>query len=509
MKWILCQIKSTLGNFEQNRKNIQSLIQKYKSFDLLIFPEMHLMGYPPEDLLEKTHFIKKQEKELKKIKCSKDGPAVLFGACATGKNQIFNSAIFKHRNTTKIFHKKFLALSDTFDEKRFFSSSKNEFNILNFKNKRILILICEDLWKIQKLPKSISAVICINASPFFPEQIKNRISYAQKIVKKTKTPLIYLNTVGTQDELIFDGSSFVLNQKGELSIQGDSFKEQILSLNPWDLKKQKTRKKISNIQMKKSAIQLGIKNFISQSGFKKVHLGLSGGLDSAFLACLLVDVLGSKNVTAFFLKGPFNPQLSQNLSLELSKELDIQWIEQPIISAYKHICRQQKKLSSIARQNIQARLRALFLMAYSNTHHSLLIGAGNKSEIALGYATLYGDLSGALFPIGDLYKTEIQKMAQTFYSSKTMNKILKRKPSAELLKNQFDEDDLPPYKTLDPILKKLIEKRKWPKTSLEKEIFSKILKTEFKRKQTSVILKVSSKSFGKGRRYPIHVDYSP
>ena len=220
-------------------------------------------------------------------------------------------------------------------------------------------------------------------------------------------------------------------------------------------------------------------------------------------------LLDQKNVTSFFLKGPFNPQLSQNLSLELSKELNIKWIEQPIISAYKHICQQQKKLSSTARQNIQARLRSLFLMAYSNTHQSLLIGAGNKSEIALGYATLYGDLSGALFPIGDLYKTEIQKMAQTFYSSKTMNKILKRKPSAELLKNQFDENDLPPYKILDPILKNLIEKRKKPNTLLEKEIFSKILKAEFKRKQSAVILKVSSKSFGKGRRHPIHVDYSP
>ena len=189
--------------------------------------------------------------------------------------------------------------------KRDFFSSKQEFNILNFKNKRILILICEDLWKIQKLPKSISAVICINASPFFLEQIKNRISYAQKIAAKTRTPLIYLNTVGGQDELIFDGSSFVLNQKGEIFIQGDSFKEQILSLNPWDLKKQKNRKKISNIQMKKSAIQLGIKNFISQSNFKKVHLGLSGGLDSALLACLLVDALGSKKRHFFFSQRAF------------------------------------------------------------------------------------------------------------------------------------------------------------------------------------------------------------
>lgn len=508
MKWILCQTKSTLGNFEQNRKTIQNLTKKHKDADLLIFPEMYLMGYPPEDLLELKHFIKKQERELHKIKYEKNSPALLFGAC-TSKEKTFNSALFKDKNKVQIFHKLFLALSDTFDEKRFFSRSENSFNILNFKNKKILILICEDLWKVQKLPKSIDAVICINASPFFPEQIQNRISYAKKIAKKTKAPLIYLNCVGAQDELIFDGSSFVLNEKGEVCIQSTSFKEEVICINPWNLKKQKIRKKISDIQMKKEAIQLGMKEFILHSGFKKVHLGLSGGLDSALIACLLVDIFGTKKVTALFLEGPFNPKLSKNLSRELSKELGISWIEQPIVSTYDHIHRQHKRLSSIAKQNIQARLRSLFLMAYSNTHHSMLIGTSNKSELALGYATLYGDLSGALFPIGDLYKTEVQKMTKIFYPSQTMKQILKRKPSAELLKNQFDEDDLPPYDILDPILKNLIEKRKPPKTKLEKGIFSKVLNTEFKRKQSAIILKVSSKAFGRGRRYPIHVDYSP
>ncbi len=508
MKWVLCQIKSTLGNFEQNRKTIQNLIKKHKGADLLIFPEMYLMGYPPEDLLEQNYFIKKQEKELKKIKLKQDDPAILFGAC-TSNSKIFNSAVFKYKNKVNFFHKIFLALSDTFDEKRFFSPSKNSFNILNFKNKKVLILICEDLWKIEKFPKPIDAVICINASPFFPEQIKTRITYAQKISKRTKAPLIYLNRVGSQDELVFDGSSFVLNEKGEISVQGSSFKEQILSINPWLLKKHKTRKKIPDIQMKKEAIQLGIKEFILYNGFEKVHLGLSGGLDSALLACLLVDIFGSKKVTALFLEGPFNPKLSKNLSKELSKELGMTWIEKPIISTYQHIHHQHKKLSSIAHQNIQARLRSLFLMAYSNTYHSMLMGTSNKSELALGYATLYGDLSGALFPIGDLYKSEVQKMVKIFYSSQAMNKILKRKPSAELLKNQFDQDDIPPYEILDPILKNLLEKRVPPKTQLEKEIFYKILKTEFKRKQSPIILKVSSKSFGRGRRYPIHVNYLP
>jgi len=509
MKWILCQTKSILGNFEKNRKSIQKLIKKHSDADLLIFPEMYLMGYPPEDLLEQSHFIKKQEKELQKIKCRKSDPALLFGACINNDKKTFNSAVFKDKNKVQIFHKEFLAITDTFDEKRFFFPSDTSSNILSFKTKKILIIICEDLWTIQQTPISIDAVICINASPFFPEQIQNRIFYAQKITKKTKDPLIYLNCVGAQDELVFDGSSFVLNEKGEMSVQGPSFKEEIISINPWDLKKQKIRKKTSNIQMKKEAIQLGIKDFILHSGFKKAHLGLSGGLDSALLACLLVDVFGPRKVTSLFLEGPFNPKLSKNLSRALSKELGIAWIEQPIISTYKYICRQHQKLSSIAKQNIQARLRGLFLMTYSNTYQSMLIGTSNKSELALGYATLYGDLSGALFPIGDLYKTEIQKITRIFYPSQTMNQILKRKPSAELSKNQFDEDDLPPYEILDPILKNLIEKGKTPKTKLEKEILSRVLNTEFKRKQSAIILKVSSKAFGRGRRYPIHVNYAP
>ena len=229
-------------------------------------------------------------------------------------------------------------------------------------------------------------------------------------------------------------------------------------------------------------------------------------MDSALLACLLAEALGPGRVTAFFLEGPFNPKLSRNLSCKLSKELGISWIEKSISSDCRRLRLQHKKLSSTARQNIQARLRSLFLMSYSNTYHSMLIGTGNKSELALGYATLYGDLSGALFPIGDLYKSEIQKMAKTFYPSTAMNEILKRKPSAELLKNQLDQDDIPPYNILDPLLKNLIEKRFSPKTQLEKEIFSKILKTEFKRKQSPIVLKVSSKSFGRGRKYPICID---
>ncbi len=206
---------------------------------------------------------------------------------------------------------------------------------------------------------------------------------------------------------------------------------------------------------------------------------------------------------AFYLDGPFSHKKSRKLSQNLAKELNIKWKEHSIVSTYKHICSLFEKLSPIAKENIQARIRSLFLMAYSNSHPSLLIGASNKSELSVGYSTLYGDLTGAFLPIGDLYKTEIMEMARLFYPSKIMNEILKRAPSAELSPGQTDQRDLLPYNKLDPILKNIIEKHQEPCNLVEKEIFSLILKSEFKRRQSPFILKVSSKSFGRGRRYPI------
>ena len=509
MKWILCQIQSQLGSFKENRLKIQKLICKYSSADLLIFPELFLMGYPPEDLLELQPFVQKQEKEIQKIKLTTKDPALLFGASILQKKKLFNSAVYKEKTKTKIIHKHFLATTDTFDEMRFFSPSSHFQNIINIKGFKCLILICEDLWKIRSLDKgeSIDFIICLNASPFFPEQIKNRTTYAQKLSKKLKAPLIYLNSVGAQDEWIFDGSSFVLNEKGEEVIKLSSFKEETAEIHPSKLNKKKEKKILSPLKMKKEAICMGLKNFVSNNGFKKIHIGLSGGIDSALLACLCTEVFGNKNVTAVFLKGPFTQKISGVLSQKLAQELDIPYLEYSIDEIFHTTCKKFSRLSSLARENLQARIRNNFLMSLSNTDRSLWIGSSNKTELAVGYGTLYGDLGGALMPLGDLYKTEIYKMSSLFYSTPVMKKIMKRKPTAELAPNQLDEDILPPYKILDSMVKKFIEKKDPPKTPLEKEIFLKILKSEFKRRQSPLVLKVSSKAFGRGRRYPMTLKY--
>ena len=509
MKWVLCQIQSQLGSFKNNRIKIQKLIRQHSNADLLIFPELFLMGYPPEDLLEQKLFIQKQTQELQKIKLTSSSLSLLLGVCVSQKNRVFNSIIHKEKTKVQILHKGFLATTDTFDEMRFFSPSDSFPNIINIKGLRCLILICEDLWQIKFLPKKekLDFIICINSSPFFPEQMKNRLVCAQKLSKKNQVPLIYLNSVGGQDEWIFDGSSFVLNKKGEKIISLPSFKEETVVINPLKLKKKRSQKSPSPIQMKKEAICMGLKDFVLKNGFQKVHIGLSGGIDSALLAYLCVEVFGRKNVTALFLEGPFTQKISSTLSQDLAQELNISYIQHPIKKVYQLMNQEMPQLSSLAKENIQARIRNNFLMSFSNTYPSLWVGSSNKSELAIGYSTLYGDLGGALMPLGDLYKTEVYQISSLFYPSAVIKKIIKRKPTAELSPHQLDEDTLPPYKILDAMLKKFIEKKEMPQTDLERKIFLRVLKNEFKRRQAPLILKVSSKSFGRGRRYPITLEY--
>ena len=505
MKLLLCQTPSTLGDFERNQKKILSLAQKHSHCDLLIFPELFMMGYPPEDLLELKFFIQKQEKWVQKLQSQKIKPALLFGSCSLEKDNLYNSAIYLHNKKIHKIHKRKLAVTDTFDEMRFFTPDLRPQQTLKIKGRNILVLICEDLWKIQFKNysfKNLDAIICINASPFFPEQLHSRKKHAQSLCKKLKAPLIYVNQVGGQDEWVFDGSSFVLNSKGETVFQAPSFKEGFAEINLKKLNKKIPSRKPHLISLKKDALVLGLRDYIKNNHFQKVHLGLSGGIDSALTVLLCKEALQNSSIKAFYLEGPFSSSESKKLSRDLALEQKIEWESFSITKTYKHFFQVFEKLSDIAQQNIQARLRNLFLMTYSNNQTSLLIGTSNKSELATGYSTLYGDCAGGLLPLGDLYKTEIYEMAKLFPSS-VIKKILKRKPSAELSPSQTDEKDLFPYSVLDPILKNIIEKQKKPQTKIEKEIFSRLLKFEFKRRQSPIVFKVSFKSFGRGRRYPI------
>ena len=319
-----------------------------------------------------------------------------------------------------------------------------------------------------------------------------------------------MNKIGGQGELLFDGGSFCLNAEGDSSLQCAFFIE---DFQIWDIKrKSKTNKNLSLQEQREKALVMGIKDFCAQTGFSKAHLGLSGGIDSALVCYLAVQALGSQNVTGLFLPSPYTASQSFKIVQKLKKNLGFSLKELSLGPLYKTCLKEmfpEKPPLSLTAQNLQARLRMLYLMAHSNENQSLLLGTGNKSELACGYATLYGDLSGGLLPIGDLFKTEVYTLSQAINKRRfTFSKgLLSRPPSAELKPHQRDQQDLPEYKILDPILKHLINHQP-PRSPLEKQIERRLRASEFKRKQAPPILKISETAFGMGWRFPIAHKFS-
>ena len=360
------------------------------------------------------------------------------------------------------------------------------------------------MWQNPKIKKS-DLLISLNSSPYTTEKYAKRVQCFKQLVQKYKVPGVYVNRTGGQGELLFDGGSFILNSKGGLSLQCAFFEEDFKIGNPDG--KTLPLKKLSHMQQQEQALVMGIRDFCLQTGFKKVHLGLSGGIDSALVCYLAVKALGPNNVTGIFLPGPYTDKKSFQIVQNLKKNLEFSLKEFSIDSLYKKLLKEffpSKPPLSLTAQNLLSRLRMLYFMAHSNEQKSLLLGTGNKSELACGYATLYGDLSGGLMVIGDLFKTEIYKLCKEINKTHSVfsKSLLSRPPSAELKPNQKDTDDLPDYKDLDPILKHLMNQGP-PRSPMEKQIEKLLRKSEFKRKQSPPILKISERAFGMGWRFPI------
>ena len=548
MKIAFAQINSLMGNIASNEKKIRQYILKAhkQKVQLMVFPEMALSGYPPLDLIHKKHFLKEISCAVRRIHKQIPGDmSVLLGSAGPGfppGNSVF---LLQENKKAKIFSKEYLADYDVFDEQRYFKKGRLKNNFFVLQNTFIQILICEEIWQKPNLIMAASQrkkpklIISINASPFGIHKHQKRIQTAGKWTEKYQSPLLYLNCVGGQEELIFDGGSFILNKSGQTLYQSPFFKEElgVFSLSPLGLKKRRPLpgensmlyrsglkievliegKKPQNsnrisIKRKKirQALAFGLKEFMEKNEFEKVHLGLSGGVDSALVAALACEALGEKKVSLLFLPGLFTSKLSEKCVHIIAKKLKCSLLTQNITNYYSSFLnirsfnlKQSNPITDLARQNIQARLRCLILMAYANKHpKSLLLGTSNKSELAIGYSTLYGDLTGGLLPIGDLFKTEVYQMAHEF---KIPSLILKRKASAELKKDQTDEKDLFPYEKLDSVLYKLIELGQEPNNFFERQIFRKIIKSEFKRRQSPPILKIKNHSFDKGWRLPLSV----
>lgn len=538
MRVALAQINSSLANFDQNAAKIISkikLLSDQKS-QLIVFPEASLFGYHPFDLLERTQLIDEQNRSLKKICASipKD-VFVLVGGFEKNKNKkgrpYFNAVFLCTKNKiVKTFHKELLPSGDVFDEGRFIEKGSLKNNYFKIGKKTFFLTICEDIWAwesaqkklfkrseyvdnpIKKITKRrVDLVINMSASPYFLDKVKQRKLVALETAKYFKAPIMYVNMVGAQDEIIFDGQSFVLTPKNKIIFKAAAFEEDVNVIDLTTFKSwSPSAVQLNEMQELRKALILGIRDFTAKIGVKKVHLGLSGGIDSALVAALAVDAMGASNVSLFALPTKFNEEKSFTSAEQLAKALGIKLKTISIQSSFefiKNILDHEFSVKEfcLMHENLQSRIRGLFMMAYSNFTGSMLLTTGNKSEYATGYATLYGDMCGGLAPIGDLTKKQVVDLCRLYNKEIEIipEFIISRPPSAELRPNQKDQDSLPEYGKLDKAVENIVQNKKAAKNEVEKWLVNQLMKTEFKRWQAPPILKVTSHSFGRGRRYPI------
>jgi NAD+ synthase (glutamine-hydrolysing) len=550
MKIALAQLNFHIGNFDYNVNKIISSISSAKSFgaELIVFPELSICGYPPRDFLEFDDFIAKCESAVSQIAEHCQGIAAIVGLPSknnsnTGK-PLFNSACFiEDQRVKKYIHKGLLPNYDVFDEYRYFEPAA-EFEIVTYKDVRIALTVCEDIWeeeivetesrKGRKLYKvspmdelmkqKPTIAINISASPFNYNQDKTRKHLLNKMAKKHKIPFIYLNQVGGQTELIFDGGSMVVGEDGSIKKQMQFFEEDFLIVESQEINESpKFEIEKTSIELIYQALVLGIKDYFKKLNFSKAILGLSGGIDSALTLVLAVEALGKENVLAVLLPSKYSSDHSVSDSLKLVETLGCNYQIIPIENGVASVEDSLKELFAgqqpgIAEENIQARMRAIILMAISNKFGYILLNTSNKSEAAVGYGTLYGDMCGGLSVIGDLFKTQVYELSNYINKEKEIipQNIISKPPSAELRPNQKDSDSLPDYDVLDKILQLYILEREGPQeiinmgfdATLVNRIFNLVNRSEYKRQQTPPILRVSKKAFGQGRRMQIVADYS-
>jgi NAD+ synthetase len=562
MKLAIAQINTTVGDL---RGNCARLLEFYRrgvaaGATLVLTPEMAITGYPPRDLLAKRRFVADNLRALEELAGQIGNTALLVGYVELnpkrpGKEYFNAAALIRDGKIVAKRFKTLLPTYDVFDEDRYFQPAKSNKPVA-LDGRRIGLTICEDIWTQDYLParlyqrnpvqellrgKGRAQIICnISASPYHLGKENTRFHMLQAEAKKYRVPLAYCNLVGGNDELIFDGASMVFDAKGNLIGQAAAFREELLvvdldspgSSDQWLVTSDSSQitDHESPITSLHSALVLGLRDYVRKCGFKSVVLGLSGGIDSAVTACLAVAALGSENVMGVSLPSQFSSKGSIDDARELAKNLGIRWEIIPIqdaFQAYKAAFKEVFKglTEDTTEENIQARIRGTILMALSNKFGHMLLTTGNKSEIAVGYCTLYGDMNGGLGVIADVPKTMIYELARHInHAPSVVNRerpvipaaSLTKPPSAELRPNQTDQDTLPPYEVLDAILKLYIEESKSAaeivaETKLDeklvRDIVRKIDLNEYKRKQAPPCLRVTTKAFGIGRRVPIAQRY--
>ena len=547
-----------VGAIQKNKQTILDCFEaaEEKEADILIFPELALTGYPPEDLLLRESFVGKNFAVLEELAEFSSSTSGVVGFVDRNlddnhtdkqKRDIANAAaIIQNGDVKGIYHKCFLPNYSVFDEARYFAKGNNPGNVFWYEDIGIGISICEDIWiedgpSSQQVENGASLIININASPYDQNKSDLRKELVVNQAKKLGVPIIYLNMVGGQDELVFDGGSFVVDGKGEILYQAQQFEEEIFYIDldlevkeqpkgpileirqkGFELNPLQSAQLLSKNESLYSALKLGLFDYVSKNNFEKVLVGLSGGIDSALTASIAVDALGSDNVIGVALPSKYNTEESLVDARLLAENLDIEFkvIEiEEIVNIFRNTLKESvnDELGPITDENIQSRVRGNILMALSNQTGAMVVSTGNKSEMAVGYSTLYGDLAGGFALLKDLYKTEVYNLAnfRNSISSVIPQNTIDKEPSAELRPDQFDKDSLPEYELLDEILHMYIEEDSSSEKIISKgidenivyDVLSKVDRNEYKRKQVAPGVKLTEKAFGKDRRMPITNTY--
>jgi NAD+ synthase (glutamine-hydrolysing) len=530
IKIALAQLNFTVADIKTNTAKIIAAIAeaKQQQADVVVFPELSVTGYPPEDLLLRPDFIRQAQAAVDEIKLHTQGIVAVIGSPQQHGKRLYNSALaLSNGQVMAEYHKQALPNYGVFDEQRYFNAG-HQLCLIEVKNTQLALTICEDIWQAGIIARNREAgaeiILALNASPFHAGKVHQREEIIGEQVKQAGLPLVYVNQVGGQDELIFDGASFVLDQHGAVSFRAAEFEEQLAVVEFVDQQPQPASiaPHYQTVASEYKALVLGIKDYVRKNGFQGAILGLSGGIDSALVLALAVDALGADKVEAVLMPSRYTQDMSNQ-----DARLEAEWLGvkhhtiaiEPAVLAFNQMLEPlfvgSKK--DTTEENIQARCRGVLLMAMSNKQGKLLLTTGNKSEMSVGYATLYGDMAGGFAPLKDVSKLLVYQLAEyrNTLSQAIPERVITRPPSAELAPDQKDEDSLPPYPILDPILALYIEQDKsaseiialgYPQEAVVRAI-SLVDRNEYKRRQSPPGIRITPRAFGRDRRYPISSGY--
>jgi NAD+ synthase/NAD+ synthase (glutamine-hydrolysing) len=542
VKIALAQINPTVGDFSGNTAKIIEFTRRAQlgGADLVVFPELAICGYPPADLLEKPSFVARCGEAICEVAraTAKDPIAVVAGYVTAaehgaGKHVMNSAALVRHGHVEFVQSKMLLPYYDVFDEQRYFAPAARQ-RVCHFEGHPLALTICEDAWNdksfwenrlytvdpVEELMKQgASLILNISASPWWHEKRAFRQEMLAAIAKRHHVPVVMVNQVGGNDSLVFDGSSLVIDPDGKVIAQAKSFEEDLIFAD-LDALTGDVREQIgSEEEAMLEALTLGTRDYVRKCGFSKVVIALSGGIDSALVAAIAVRALGAENVTTLGMPSPYSSQGSIDDSRQLAKSLGIRYETIPIdeiFSGFNHALEPvfARRKPDITEENLQSRIRGTLLMAFSNKFNALVLTTGNKSEMSTGYCTLYGDMVGALAVIGDVLKTRVYELCRWINRERETipRAILEKPPSAELRPGQKDTDSLPPYEVLDPILEAYVEHYETPENiaaevgadvETVRAVVKMVERSEYKRQQAALVLKVTPKAFGMGRRFPI------